>query len=155
MSEWLSVNGALLWWLGALSIVTFVGTLTVIPILVVRIPADYFTRKKRESTLWKETHPMLRGLLLCLKNLAGVVFVMAGVAMLVLPGQGILTILIGVMLMDFPGKFTLERSLVCRPAVLRAINWIRARAHKTVLAAPGYCSTAHVATPKQSPHPHD
>ncbi|HYG08570.1 MAG TPA: hypothetical protein VD835_01220, partial [Pyrinomonadaceae bacterium] len=43
------------------------------------------------------------------------------------PGQGVLTILMGVMLLDFPGKRRLELKLVSRPNVLRAINRIRQR----------------------------
>ena len=44
-------------WLAAVSIVTFVGTLVLIPILVVRMPADYFVRPRRESTFAK-SHPV-------------------------------------------------------------------------------------------------
>jgi hypothetical protein len=70
------------------------------------------------------------------KNLLGLVFVLAGVAMLVLPGQGILTILIGLMLMNFPGKRGLEQRLVQQPSVWRAINWIRSKAHQPALEMP-------------------
>jgi len=52
---------------------------------------------------------------------------LAGIAMLVLPGQGILAILGGIELMDFPGKYRLERWIVSRPAVLRSVNWLRRR----------------------------
>ena len=50
--------------------------------------------------------------------------------MLVLPGQGILTIIVGLVLMDFPGKYGAERWAVSRGPVLPAINWIRAKAGK-------------------------
>jgi hypothetical protein len=134
--EWLQANQSALWWLGALSVVTFVGSLIAIPILVARIPADYFAPKQRDRVPWRQSNPVLHGCGLILKNLAGSVFVVAGLAMLVLPGQGILTILIGVMLMDFPGKFALERWLVRKKTVLRAINWIRAKAGQPALLAP-------------------
>ena len=55
------------------------------------------------------------------------VFLVAGVAMLVLPGQGLLTILIGLMLISFPGKRGLERRIVGRPTILRILNGMRAR----------------------------
>lgn len=45
--------------------------------------------------------------------------------MLVLPGQGILTILIGLGIMNFPGKFAVERWFVERKGVMFSINWIR------------------------------
>jgi len=57
--------------------------------------------------------------------IAGVVMGVAGLAMLVLPGQGILTMLIGISLIDFPGKRQLERKLIGQPAVLHTINKVR------------------------------
>ncbi len=45
--------------------------------------------------------------------------------MLILPGQGLLTIILGVFVADFPGKWTLERKLVTNQNVFNAINWIR------------------------------
>jgi hypothetical protein len=47
--------------------------------------------------------------------------------MLVLPGQGLLTMLIGISLMDFPGKRAIERSIIGRPLILKSINRIRQR----------------------------
>jgi UPF0716 family protein affecting phage T7 exclusion len=70
------------------------------------------------------------------KNLCGTVLVLAGVAMLVLPGQGILTIVVGLLLIDFPGKFALEQKLVRRSSVLSAMNWIRTKAHRAPLKPP-------------------
>ena len=120
-------HAALLWGLGTLSLLTFLGSLIAIPLLVVRIPADYFAHIKRHPLRRGGLHPFLQLLSSTLKNLLGLVFVLAGLAMLVLPGQGILTILIGVTLMNFPGKYTLERRLVCKPAVFTVLNRIRRR----------------------------
>lgn len=61
------------------------------------------------------------------KNLAGLVLVVLGIIQLFVPGQGLLTILIGVVLLDFPGKRRVERKIVSRPKVLAAINHLRAR----------------------------
>jgi Putative transmembrane protein (PGPGW) len=134
MLEWLQSHEALMWWMGGLSIITFFGTLIALPFIVSRIPADYFVRPKHSPT--ERRHPLLRWAGLILKNLSGVLFVLAGIAMLVLPGQGILTILIGLMLMNFPGKRALELRIVSQPAVLRAINWMRAKTHHPPLQAP-------------------
>ena len=62
---------------------------------------------------------------MCIKNGLGLVFLLAGFAMLFLPGQGVLTMLIGVSLIDFPGKRTIERKLIGSPAVLKSINALR------------------------------
>ncbi len=113
-------------WFALASIVGFIGSLIGIPWVLVRLPADYFdTRVPRH---WMPgRHPIIRGAGRLLKNLAGVVFVIAGIAMLVLPGQGVLTILIGVSLLDFPGKHRLEARLVSQRLVLRGINSVRQR----------------------------
>jgi len=123
-------------WLGVISALMFVGSLLAVPWFVVHIPTDYFVRRQHFVNRWRPRHPLLRVLLLTLKNLGGVVLVLAGVAMLVLPGQGILTILIGLMFLDFPGKLRLERRLAAQPAVTRAINWMRAKAHRPPLELP-------------------
>ena len=72
-------------------------------------------------------------MLLIGKNLLGGLLVLSGIAMLVLPGQGLLTIAMGLLLMDFPGKHRLERRIVRTRPVLRSINWLRRKAHKNPL----------------------
>ena len=104
--------------------VFFIGTLTAIPILIVRLPNDYFIQTDRRPWL-QNRHPVLRVSAYVIKNLLGYLFLLAGIAMLVLPGQGILTMLIGVSLIDFPGKQKLQRQLIAQPAILRTINRIR------------------------------
>jgi hypothetical protein len=64
------------------------------------------------------------------------VLVVAGLVMLVVPGQGLLTIVVGLMLLDFPGKYRLERWLATRPKVWQSINWLRRRAGYEELQRP-------------------
>ena len=75
-------------------------------------------------------------MLLITKNLLGIVLLIAGLAMLLVPGQGLLTIVVGMLLIDFPGKFRVERWLVTRRQVWRSINWLRKRAGRPVLNSP-------------------
>lgn len=107
-----------------------VGVLSV-PIVIARLPADYFVREngdsEGESKGWKQA------LLKPLRNVFGVLLVIAGVAMLVLPGQGILAILLGLSLVDFPGKRKLLLRLVRMRGVKRVVAAIRKRAHKPPL----------------------
>jgi hypothetical protein len=49
------------------------------------------------------------------------------------PGQGILTILLGLMLLDLPGKRAWEQKLVKRPKVLQTINQLRGKFGKPPL----------------------
>lgn len=124
---WLEANEVVLWSLGGASLFMFVATLIAVPIIVVRIPADYFTRPERGTRLILEHHPVLGLFVLVLKNLLGLILLVAGIAMLVLPGQGLLTIVIALTLLNFPGKYHLERWVVSRSLVFRSINWIRRR----------------------------
>ena len=133
---WIQENGNLLWMLGISSVLMFIGSLILIPVLISRIPADYFTREARPGGSFFSRHPLLRLLGLIVKNIFGVVFVIAGIAMLVLPGQGILSILIGISLMNFPGKRTLELRIISQSSVYKGINWIRAKAGKAPLLLP-------------------
>ena len=64
---------------------------------------------------------------MALKNVIGLGFVIFGILLLFVPGQGILTIVVGLTVMNYPGKFHLERWLVMRPRVLPALNWLRKR----------------------------
>lgn len=109
--------------LAALLALVSVGFVTA---LVILMPANYFL-ERWERGLWVDRHPVVRWTLIVLKNLVGVFLVIGGVIMLFGPGQGVLTILIGVMLLDFPSKRKLELYLVSRPRVLEAINRLRAR----------------------------
>jgi hypothetical protein len=143
-------NVAILWWFGILSVVTFVGTLIVIPVLVIRIPADYFMYEERWRLPKQRPQVTLRLLGLIGKNLLGVIFIVAGLIMLLLPGQGIITILIGIMLMNFPGKRAFERRLVQQSAVLRTLNWIRAKTDQPPLVVPA-ADVAPKATPGTQP----
>ncbi len=104
----------------------FVAFLIGIPLIVARLPASYFQRSRRSGIPWSDRHPLVWVPLLIAKNLLALVCVAAGILMLVLPGQGILTIIVGVLLLDFPGKYRVERWLVSKPVTLRVFNRIRA-----------------------------
>jgi len=133
---WVSEYEGLLQWLGGLSLLLFVATLVIFPLIIIQLPADYFIRDCRDPAYQSRRHPAVWFTLMVLKNLLGVALILAGLAMLVLPGQGLLTILIGLTLVNFPGKFALERRMVRRPRVSKTLNRIRARAGKPPLEIP-------------------
>ena len=115
-----------------LSIVFFVGSLIAIPFILVRIPTDFFDI--RVPRPWMEDHhPVLRVLGHLVKNLVGAIFLFVGFLMLFLPGQGILTMLIGISMLDFPGKRKLEAKMIGQPAVLNTINGMREKFGKPPL----------------------
>jgi hypothetical protein len=126
--DWFRDHSSLLSWLAVFSVIAFIGTLVSIPTLVIYIPEDYFLHQRRPpadgSASGTLQHLALKGV----KNVIGLLFVLAGLIMLVLPGQGLLTILIGLMLMNFPGKYALQRSLIRNKRVLAVVNRLRTRA---------------------------
>jgi hypothetical protein len=135
VQQWIPVD--VLIGLTVASAIGFVGSLIAIPMILVRLPADYFdTRTPRH---WmKDHHPVLRLSGLIVKNIVGIVFLLTGFAMLFLPGQGVLTMLIGISLMDFPKKRELEAKMVGQPTVLGVINSMRQKFGKPPLTlAPG------------------
>jgi hypothetical protein len=115
--------------MGGLGLLVFVGSLVAIPVIIVLMPQDYFVRM--ESGIFQRRP--LRQALHVMKNIFGAILVIAGIAMLVLPGQGLLTILIGLSLVDFPGKHRLQSRLVRIPRIRSSIQWIRHKAGRPPL----------------------
>ena len=116
--------------LGLVSLLTFVGSLIVVPWLIGRMRADYFVTHWQAVESRHRSHPALALITLVLRNGLGLVLVVAGLAMLLLPGQGLLTILIGVCVMDFPGKRRMLQRLVSMPQVRQGLNWIRRKRNR-------------------------
>jgi len=119
------------WWWGVLvSVVLFAGSMALVTVIVVGWPVDHFRRSGRPP-FWAHRHPAVRVVGLVLKNLAGLILFALGVVMALpgVPGQGLITALIGLTLINFPGKAGLERRLIARPTVFRAVNRLRARFH--------------------------
>jgi hypothetical protein len=137
IGEWLQEHEALFGWLVALSISTLVLSILTTPFIVVRMREDYFLEDRQiPEDSFREQHPVLRLAALSLKNLLGFILFLAGVAMLALPGQGLLTILMGLLLMNFPGKRSIELRIMSISSILKSVNWIRAKAGRPPLKIP-------------------
>lgn len=121
-----------LWWIGAISGLMALASLVAIPFFLSRIPTDYFIAENKV----RSGRPFLIALSTLFKNILGFLFVLAGLAMLVLPGQGLITLIIGLMLMNFPGKKSLLLRIIQKPAILSTINAIRAKTKQPPLAMP-------------------
>jgi hypothetical protein len=118
-------------WKGALLgivlfLITFSISLGIVSFIMVRLPADYFKKDNPRKVL-PNHHRAVRGAALVGRNILGVFLVALGIVLSLpgVPGQGLLTILLGLMLLDFPGKRRLEYKLVSRPKVRAAINTLR------------------------------
>lgn len=128
--SWLTDNTALLTWLGVLSIASLVLVALVLPVMVVRLPPDYFLASRSELAARRGVLGWLERIV---RNAFGVVFVLVGIALIFLPGQGLLTTLIGLLLLDFPGKRALERRIVRQPKLLAVMNRLREKRGKPPL----------------------
>lgn len=108
-----------------LSVGMFLGTLVGIPIFLVRIPDDYFSHEKKRTTVASAA-----------RTVAGIMIVGLGIAMLVLPGQGLLTVLVGLALMDLPFKKRLIRKILSNEKVSSAITKLRRKHGRAPLRLP-------------------
>ncbi|HVS16660.1 MAG TPA: PGPGW domain-containing protein [Thermoanaerobaculia bacterium] len=111
------------------SLLIFVAGLIGAALFVVRLPAGYFAGDAPQRPLWDDRHPVLRWTGRILKNVLGLVTVAVGIVLAApgVPGPGLLTIVIGLTLLDFPGKRRLERRLIELPAVRSTVDRIRHR----------------------------
>ena len=136
MSEillWIIGNQEILITIGLVSAVVFFASLVSLPWLVAMIPTDYFMSKKRQRSPWKEKFPAIWLFMFIGKNIIGYLMLFAGALMLFLPGQGLLTMVAGLLMVDYPGKFSLERRIALTPSILSKLNWFRSKAKKPPL----------------------
>ncbi len=133
--SWSSMNSDLLFLLGSLSIFILIISVFMMVIIISFLPEDYFKSENRNliSSVQNSSYPLLKLLVLITKNFFGILLLLSGILMLVLPGQGILTIITGLVFMDYPGKYKFERKLLKQKGVINSINWIRSRLSKPSL----------------------
>jgi hypothetical protein len=137
MSEWLtdlwaSLTLTRVLFTAGVFVASMIFSLIIVGIVIVKIPENYFSSHYQHDFLPNSPWLTRWGAVVA-KNVAGLVLVIAGIVMLVGPGQGILTILIGLILMDIPGKRPLEARLIKRPVILAAVNRFRAKYNKQPL----------------------
>ncbi len=122
----------LLPWLFGLSLICFVGSIVGVWIVLIRLPADYLIRDGGPVSNDSARH-LLQFSRRIVQNVFGIVFLLMGMVMLLTPGQGILSIFVGITLLDFPGKQKLIRRILSNSKVLNAINNIREKCQKAPL----------------------
>ena len=128
--EWLMAHQYLLGWIGVISFLVFSLSLLSLPWLVAMIPEDYFLSQKRKRAILKNEVFGTWIVIFILKNSIGLLLITGGVLMLFLPGQGVLTIIAGLIMTDYPGKFELERRIVSNKKILEKLNWLRNKANQ-------------------------
>jgi hypothetical protein len=105
-----------------------------IALVMIKIPANYFSPHYQQKFL-PDSPFLVRWGAVILKNLLGVFLIALGILLSLpgVPGQGLLTILLGLIMVDIPGKRPLEARIIKRPPILAAINNLRERFKKPPL----------------------
>lgn len=126
MGDWLDDHSGLVVTLTAASVALLVLSILAVPILVARLPEDYLLEAEGRT---RPSHPALR----VVRAIGGGILLLAGIAMLVLPGQGLLTIAASLAILEFPGRRRLVTALFRRRIVARVIRSIRRRSGRPPL----------------------
>ncbi len=133
MEQWISKDTLL--WVSTLSGVGFLAMVIVIPWLIVRMPADYFSHPQRYN--WLDRKPsMIRIPIRILKNLLAIVLVIVGVLMFLTPASGLFPLLLGFALADVPGKSKLQAWILGRKTIQKSMNWLRRKFHRKPVQMP-------------------
>ena len=139
MINWISEAWASLSWSSiivgvALFLVSLAVSFASIAIVMVKIPPNYFSSHYKRDFL-PDSPWLVRWGAVIAKNVFGVFLILLGIVLSLpgVPGQGILTILLGLIMLDIPGKRPLESRIIGRPTVLRAVNRLRAKYSKPPL----------------------
>ncbi|WPE16951.1 PGPGW domain-containing protein [Candidatus Thioglobus autotrophicus] len=110
-----------------ISAVVFVLTLLLTPYLLGLIASDYFTMENPHKLEIKHIGHIIA---VIIKSVIGLALLLAGIIMLVTPGQGVISILLGLFLMEFPGKRKLELKIINHDPTFKTLNWLREKASK-------------------------
>ena len=129
---------AVLFWVSIGSGIALLLSAIAILFVIVQLPADYLFNDQRKTWLDMQPAPV-RTVLRVVKNGLGVVLLVLGVIMLILPGQGILSIMLGLSLVDFSGRRSTLCRLIRRPKVIQSMNRIRMKFNRPPLAIPRAC----------------
>jgi hypothetical protein len=137
--EWLAEVWTSLTWnkifLGAgVFLASLAFSFIAIGVVMVKIPANYFSSHYQQDFMPGSPWIVRWGAVIA-KNVLGFLLVILGIVLSLpgVPGQGFLTILLGLIMLDIPGKRPLEARIIKRPTILAAVNELRARYNKPPL----------------------
>ena len=133
MFEWLADSQSLFIWLSFFSAIFFIISLIALPWLVGLIPEDYFFNTTTDPQNANDDNFFYSLAIKIGKNALGLVLLAGGVLMLFLPGQGLLTIFMGAVLIDYPKKKLIERRLIKIGFILKGLNWVRIKGGHSLL----------------------
>lgn len=121
-------------WLAGISMVTFFLSIILVPWYIARLPQDYFLSLQKEPPLVRLKRQNI--VLLILRNVLGIFIFIAGCAMLFLPGQGLVTMLIGILCMTFPGKRYCILFITTSHTIRKSLDWTRQKMRMPLFSWP-------------------
>jgi len=124
IQNFLANYGYLITWLSVISSFCFFASLLLIPLFICRLADDYFLHL-HEHNKAEDTHPLVFIFFRLFRYLFGAILLTAGLMMIFLPGQGLLTMMLGLSLLDFPGKQKAVDALFQIQSIRKTLNWIR------------------------------
>ena len=111
--------------LASISVLGILAGLIAMRFAIIYMPADYFVRSSDQKGRFSNHHPAIYWSFLFLKNLVGAGFLIVGLLMLITPGPGVLLLLLGLSLVNIPGKRRLEIRLLRFPTIHQKIDRLR------------------------------
>ena len=136
MKKMLQEYSAAIGWITTLSIAMLAISTILVPWIMLRLPVDFVTTDRRPASPFTSEHPFIRWVIIIARNLLSTILFVAGLAMLIRPGQGLLTLAMAIVLADFPQKYRLQKWLLGRKPVTKSINWLRKKGNVPPLRLP-------------------
>jgi len=121
--DWLSDNYHIIQRLGVASVLLFFLSLFILKYIIIKLPHDYFLNNL--TNLQNSTKARKNLFLRMFKNFSGLLLIISGIILLFMPGQGLLTIALGVCMIDFPWVQGVKRRFICSIPVRKTLNWVR------------------------------
>lgn len=131
LSIWTEQHAGAMLFIVVISFVALLATIWGTPYLLARMPDNYFLLTP------EHTQRTPRKLLISsIRTLLGLMLIIFGILMIFTPGPGLVALVLGLCVSDFPGKHRILQRLICQPNVFKALNWLRAKADKPPFLRP-------------------
>ena len=124
-SDWISDYNQIIQCAGIVSVFLFFLSLFLLRYVILRLPEDYFIKV---SSISKSNSKSLKKIIVRIaKNALGFLLTICGIILLFTPGQGMITILIGLCLIDLAIVNQFKKKIINNSKVQKALNWIRTK----------------------------
>ena len=124
-SDWISDYNQIIQWAGIVSVFLFFLSLFLLRYVILRLPEDYFITASSISKSHSKSPQKI--IVRVAKNTVGFLLTICGIILLFTPGQGMITILIGLCLIDLAIVNQFKKKIINNSKVQKALNWIRTK----------------------------